>query len=351
MINKKKIIINATLFISVFILTIYAVFRGKNLKHVGAVIGQCNYLWLIPAVLCVLFFIYGESFIIWHMLKSCGIFVKRKICFLFSSVGFFFSCVTPSATGGQPMQLYFMKKEKIPVPVATVILMVITITYKMVLVFIGIGIPFFASDFLEHYLGDLLFIYDIGLTLNIVFVLGLIMMVFHPTLAKRMMMAIFGYLEKCHILKHKEGRLNKLEKSMNQYNATAAFVKENKKLMVQVFVITLIQRIAMFAVTYFVYRAFSLKGTFWLAIVFLQATISVAVDMLPLPGGMGISETMFLSLFGSVFGEKFLVPGLVLSRGLSYYSELLISAIFTLVAVAYFSLGAKKQSKCRQNSY
>ena len=53
--------------------------------------------------------------------------------------------------------------------------------------------------------------------------------------------------------------------------------------------------------------------------------------MLPLPGGMGISETLFLNIFVPVFGSC-LLPGMVLSRGLGYYGELLISAFFTVVA-------------------
>ncbi len=42
--------------------------------------------------------------------------------------------------------------------------------------------------------------------------------------------------------------------------------------------------------------------------------------MLPLPGGMGISETLFLTIFSPVFGGL-LLPGMVLSRGLGYYGS------------------------------
>jgi uncharacterized membrane protein YbhN (UPF0104 family) len=66
--------------------------------------------------------------------------------------------------------------------------------------------------------------------------------------------------------------------------------------------------------------------------------------MLPLPGGMGISETLFLSIFRPVFGTL-LLPGMVLSRGLGYYSELLISALFTLVAVVVFQRREIKKEK------
>ena len=61
----------------------------------------------------------------------------------------------------------------------------------------------------------------------------------------------------------------------------------------------------------------------------LQAVISVSVDMLPLPGGMGISEALFMTIFAPVFGTV-LLPAMVLSRGMGYYGELLVSAVFTI---------------------
>ena len=72
----------------------------------------------------------------------------------------------------------------------------------------------------------------------------------------------------------------------------------------------------------------------------LQGTISVAVDMLPLPGGMGISEQLFLIIFLPVFGSELLLPGMILSRGLGYYTELILSALLTIVA--NFTIGRKK---------
>ena len=233
------------------------------------------------------------------------------------------------------MQIYFMKKEKIPIPVSTVILMIVTIIYKLVLVAIGLGIVLFARGFLNTYLGDVLFIFYLGLGLNIFCVTFMMILVFHPFLAKRIMTLGHTILEKLHLLRKKEGRLAKLEASMDMYNDTAAYIRQHPMLMLNVFLITFGQRIALFTVTYFVYRAFSLTGTPMITLITLQAVIAVSVDMLPLPGGMGISETLFLIIFAPVFGEL-LLPGMVLSRGLGYYSELLISALFTLVAVVVF---------------
>ena len=329
--SRKKIIFNGVFLAVVFALTIYGVFHGEDLSSMMDAIHRADKRWLIPGIALVAFFIWGESIIIWYMMRSSGIQLKKRTCFLFSSVGFFFSCITPSASGGQPMQIYYMKKEKISIPVSTVILMIVTITYKLVLVVIGIGIAIFGRGFLHKYLEGILPVFYLGLALNIFCVTFMTILVFHPLLAKAIMVKGMKLLERLHLVKKKDGRLKKLEDSMDTYRNTAAYLKNNPFVIVKVIGITFIQRMALFAVTWFVYQAFGLHGTGFWEILFLQAVISVSVDMLPLPGGMGISETLFLNIFSPVFWGL-LLPGMVLSRGLGYYGELLISAAFTVVA-------------------
>ena len=341
----KKILIDAILFFVIIGLTLYGVLHGEDISGLGDAIKECNTLWLIPAVPLVLFFIAGESIVIWHMLDCYGIYVKERFCFLFSAVGFFFSCVTPSATGGQPMQIYFMKKEDIPVPIATVILLVVTIIYKFVLVVVGIGLWLFAGGFLAEYVAEARWVFYLGILLNVGCVILMCVVVFHPSFAKKTLILGAKLLERIHILKHKEERLDKIERSMNHYHEAAEFMSSHWGMIARVFIITVVQRFAMFAVTYFVYRAFSLNSMNFFEVMFLQAVISVSVDMLPLPGGMGISEGLFMVIFKKVFGEALLIPGLILSRGLGYYSELFLSAIFTLVAVVVFQVREHKKVK------
>ena len=341
--NKtKKIIFNTIFLVVVFGLTIYGVFHGEDLGAVMDAIQSADKIWLLPGVALVAFFIWGESIIIWYMMRSYGIHLRKRVCFLFSSVGFFFSCITPSASGGQPMQIYYMKKEKISIPVATVILMIVTITYKFVLVAIGVGIAVFGRGFLHRYLTGIMPIFYLGLALNIFCVTFMTVLVFHPDLARNFLVKGLKILEKLHIVRKKHSRLKKLEDSMDTYRETAAYLRTHPRVIFHVILITFAQRMALFAVTWFVYRAFSLSGTGFWTVLILQAVISVSVDMLPLPGGMGISETLFLNIFVPVFGSL-LLPGMVLSRGLGYYGELFISAFFTVIA--QLTIGQKTNEK------
>jgi uncharacterized protein (TIRG00374 family) len=276
------------------------------------------------------------------MMRSFEIRLKKRTCFLFSAVGFFFSCITPSASGGQPMQIYYMKKEQIPIPVSTVILMIITITYKLVLVIVGLGILLFGRGFLHHYLEGILPVFYLGVALNVLCVSFMTLLVFHPVLTEQILLKGLSVLEKLHIIRHREKRLQKLTDSMQVYRETAAYLKNNKRIIFHVILITFAQRFALFFVTWLVYRSFHLSGTSMMDVVFLQSVISISVDMLPLPGGMGISESLFLNIFSPVFKDV-LLPAMVLSRGMGYYGELFVSALFTVIAQIYYTRKSRRR--------
>ncbi|MBU9727958.1 lysylphosphatidylglycerol synthase transmembrane domain-containing protein [Diplocloster modestus] len=341
--GKKKNILNLLFLAAVFGLTIYGVFKGEDLHAVLHALTKVKLWYLLFGMIFVIFFIWGESIIIHYMLGTLSIRTRKRTCFLYSCVGFFFSCITPSASGGQPAQIYYMKKNEIPISVSTLVLMVVTITYKSILVFTGLFLVIFQRGFVNRYLTGILPVFYLGVALNVFCCAIMLVLVFHPVLAKNIMQACLKLLVRMHILKDKPERAERLTNSMEQYTATAAYFKKNKKVIVNVTLITFVQRFALFFVTYLVYRAFGLSGTSIYDVMMLQAAISIAVDMLPLPGGMGISEKLFLMIFPAVFGTALLLPGMILSRGLAYYSQLLFSAAMTVVA--HFVIGKPKPER------
>lgn len=339
--SKKKKIANILFLAMVFFLTIYSVFHGEDLKAVLQAIKGVNPWYLIPAVGGVIFFIWGESIIIHYMFGTLDIKTKKRTCFQYSCIGFFFSCITPSASGGQPAQIFYMRKNKIPIPVATLVLMVVTITYKSVLVVIGLYVAFFQRGFVHQYLEKILPIFYLGVGLNVFCCIAMSLLVFCPSLARGIVMKGLSLLERIHILKKKEARTQRLEISMDHYRDTSEYFKTHKKVIGNVLWITFLQRFGLFFVTWFVYKSFGLSGASVYDVVMLQAVVSVSVDMLPLPGGMGISENLFLAIFKTIFAGGLLLPGMILSRGIAYYVQLLFSAVMT--AVAHVTIGSAEK--------
>ena len=340
--NRKKLL-NLLLLAVVFGLTVWAVFRGENPRELLACLRTADPGLVVLSVACVLGFILGEAGIIRYLMGCLGVPVRRFHCCLYSFIGFFYSCITPSASGGQPMQVAAMRRDGIPVAVSTVVLAIVTITYKLVLVVVGIVVLALRPARIMALLDPVLPVVWLGLGLNVVCVALLLLLVFHPTLVERCARWALGLLHRLRPFRHPERQLERLERMIGQYSGAAEFYRSHKHVVVHVFLMTVLQRSLLFLITWLTYRAFSLSGEGPVFLTSLQAMISVAVDMLPLPGGMGISETLFLTIFEPVFGSELILPAMVVSRGVSYYSQLLISAVMT--AAASFILGGKRKKK------
>lgn len=323
---------NTIFLIVVFALTIWSVFHGEDLGQTFEYLQSVNAVYIIPGIACVVLFIIGESVIINYMLRSLGTRVQFGHCCLYSFIGFFYSCITPSASGGQPMQVVAMRKDNIPVAVSTVVLAIVTITYKLVLVVIGLAVVIVRPPVVMAYMDTVEELVWLGLALNVGCIALLLLLVFHPKLVKNCAAGILKLINRIRPFRHPEKIYQKLDDMADQYIGTADYYRAHKGTILIVFLITILQRCLLFLVTWLTYRAFSLSGESLMTILLLQAMISVAVDMLPLPGGMGISENLFLRMFLPVFGAELVLPGMVVSRGISYYTQLLLSAVMTVAA-------------------
>jgi uncharacterized protein (TIRG00374 family) len=335
--SKRKRLFNIAFLVIVFALTLYGVLRGHNISEVVFAMHHADIRYILLAIGCVFLFLSGQALIIWIMMRSLHQDQKMWKCLLYSFTGYFYCSITPFASGGPPMQIFYMRKEKVPIPVSSIVMLIVTFMFKAVLVVVGFGLLLFGRDLIGRCLGGVLPIFGIGLFLTIGFSFLLALFIFRPNLAKKAMLKGLGWLERKRLMKHKEGRRERLSESMDKYRETALFFKSHLLLMVLVFCLTLLQRFCLFLATYCVYRAFGLRGISVWVIVILQAAISISADMLPLPGGMGVSEALFLSIFAAVFGAGLVFPGMVLSRGITYYVQLLFCA--AMAVVSHFALG------------
>ena len=110
--SAKKRTLQIAVFLLIMFLTFYTLFSGRNLGEIMRAAAEMSPWYLIPAVGLALFYVCAEGFMIWYLLNAMRE-KKNSLfrCFQYSFIGFFYSGITPSATGGQPVQLYSLAKE------------------------------------------------------------------------------------------------------------------------------------------------------------------------------------------------------------------------------------------------
>ena len=94
-----------------------------------------------------------------------------------------------------------------------------------------------------------------------------------------------------------------------------------------IFAVTCLQRLLSCVGTYAVYRGLGLCGTGVMDIALLQAAVYITVEILPLPGAQGISEAVYHTAFSGIFTGTSLPVSMCVTRGISFYLNLLIGLI------------------------
>ena len=331
-VQVRKWIFNIAFFVIIIGLTIYFVFRGSDLSSAWDILAGADPFWCVFAVVLVVLFIVSESVIIAYLARSLSIAINFAHCVLYSFVGFFFSAITPSASGGQPFQIVFMRRDGVPISTSCAILAVVTILYKTVLILIGLLVFIFRPAPLMNIIYPCLGWYILGLVLNIVFVTALIIMVFKPRIIEVPALAFFDFFARVFHFKNSQEKRDSLLDGIHKYASVTANFKNSAFTLCVAFGLTALQRFFLFLVTYVSALALYQTHTNAPLIVSTQAMISVAVDMMPMPGGSGLAEFLFQRAFAPLVAKEILLPMLILSRGIGYYTQIILGGIGTVVA-------------------
>lgn len=326
--NIRRNVVSVFIFLTIMCLTFYTVLHGQDWSQVGNALKQLSFPWLMLILVTALFFVCAEGGMIWHLLRAVNPGGSGFIrCISYSFIGFFYSGITPSATGGQPMQLYYMKKDGNSLSGSSVVLMTVALIYKFVLVMIGGAMLVFWRNPLRIHLRGYFFLYLLGLSLNILLVGILLAVMLAPERIRGIICRTEEILVRLGLLKASGKRKEKISQFIDGYRNAMVFLRKRKGSVGAVVVITFLQRCSLFFLTGLVYLGFSQKGTGIVTIMLLQAAVSVAVDMLPLPGAQGITELLYYRVFGTVFAGGYLMPSLYVTRGVSFYFLLLVSLL------------------------
>lgn len=299
--------------------------RGQPVSVLWANIKRLNPWLLLPGLGMMFGYVSCEASCTWQILRSMGHRVPWRHCLGYSFVGFYVSSITPSATGGQPAQIYYMSKDGIPVAHGALNMMLIASCYQVAALLWGIGAWLFLPS-VRAVAGKglgLLLLY--GATMMIILTLGMVALMFLPGPARRIGKSVLKLAFKLRVLRDPEAAEAKLEKLLQEYSSGADCVKGNPGLALRVLLLCLVQQGLLFSVPWTVYLAFGLSKTTWVQIAGLQALLTLAVCNLPLPGAVGPAEGGFVKAFAAVFGAELVTPAMLVSRGISFYAFLLIS--------------------------
>ena len=320
------IIKNGGLFALIVIVTLRVFIFNGNFKNTYNVMSNVNLNYIFIAILVMGVVVLCEAINIKRSLKLFKENTTILHCIQYSLVGIFFSSITPSASGGQPMQLYFMDKKKINVSSGMLALLICLASYQFVVVFLGCISIIFNWNFFNKLLGSFSLLFFVGMFLNTV-LLGFIVLAIFSKKAIYSFVNFIVNIVKCFSEEKASSLKEKALVEIERYKESAVYLKGQKKFIINTVLITMIQIIALHSIPFWAYKSLGLSGATVYQFVLIQAALYITGAVLPLPGAVGIGEGGFLVFFKSFFPSHMTNSAMVISRGISFYLMVLISGI------------------------
>ena len=126
--NRRRRLIEILFFLAVMALSFYTVFHGQDISLIWEEMQKLSALSICAAIVTALFFVSAEGIMIYYLLRALGGKSGLLRCISYSFIGFFYSGITPSATG------FYINNPRCP--------MMKFYTIKLLLIMVSYNIPF-----------------------------------------------------------------------------------------------------------------------------------------------------------------------------------------------------------------
>ncbi|MGI6254614.1 MAG: lysylphosphatidylglycerol synthase transmembrane domain-containing protein [Acutalibacter sp.] len=287
-----------------------------------------GYLSLGVVIILVYFLFEGEIFRL--LLRSQGYHIRVAGGLKNALLGLYYSYITPSSTGGQPMQsAYLLRDYQVPVGISSAVLIIKFMCFQCAFVLVS------AASFVGMY-GKLVMMTPalipfiiLGLVINggsIVF----FALLFHKPILHRICLFAKWLAEKFRFLHKRDGLLESIDRFEADFGSYTDDFKGKQKSLFAAVLLSIPQFVLQMSVIYFIFRAFGYHQVSYWEILAVQSLLQVSVSFMPMPGASGAQEIGFSSFFRHYFVNDDLYAAVMVWRFFTYYLVVIAGAILVV---------------------
>ena len=249
----------------------------------------------------------------------------------------FFHAKTPFAVGGQPYEIYTLKKSKLKITEATNVSIVNFIVYQIALVLLGIIAIVYNHHLVLLKENDLLKnLVVIGFLVNFIVIVALFLLTCTKKINKILMKFIIKVLNKIHLVKNKDEKIKQFNEYLNEFHQGAKILLQDKKLFIKLIFVHFIGLISSYLIPLTLAYAMGISSYTGIEAIVLSSYVMLIGAFVPIPGGTGGLEYGFMTFYGSFIKGSKLNAIMLLWRFITYYFAMILGAIL---------LGIRKKEK------
>ena len=247
-------------------------------------------------------------------------------------IGQYFNCITPSASGGQPMQAYYFVRFGVPLGNALTALLSRFIVYQFVLTVYSVTalLAGFKTEGKLLIEGGLMPLVFVGFTINTGVIIGLLMVALWKNGTVKAANGLITLLTKMRIIKNPMKWRLYFTREVNKFHDNFKFIKKNVWVIVKAAFFTSIQLLLYLNISFLLYCGFfPERDMFWGRIITYQAYVQMFSSFMPLPGAMGAAELGYAGFFNKIFGD-YTGAATLLWRIFTFYMPIIVGIVHQL---------------------
>ena len=326
---RTKQILNFVLIFGTFLIVLAIGISDNNLGDTIRALRTMNPGWVALCALAFVAFVLCDTLSIMYFLSRQGYRVPlRKVLFT-SLAGQYYSNITPGASGGQPMQIYYLHKENVPTGVATSSIVMRFVCYQLMLSVIGTVLWIIYRPFVAQQTGNGQWILIVGYVYNLIMVTLVITLALWKNLVLRL--ADFGIRLARRWIRHPEETRERLHRQVESFHGSVMAYRDRPLDFLIQLLIGGLQLMCLMSIVYFIYRGMNLDEYGYWPVVTMSVMEYLAAAYTPLPGASGAQEGVFSMYFDRIFPNSMGFAALLLWRFFTYYISIMIGFVAVLV--------------------
>ena len=289
----------------------YLVFSGQVDEFVTSLAGV-DLAWIVAGVICFLFYyVFGVVAYALSIIADPDNPVGIRDLMSVEASGVFFMRLTPNSAGAPPAQIYRLTRAGLSVGEASALNFTRTVLYEAGEgVFAAIMLVFCGGYFYETF-GDVTLIGLFLFGFKVVQVGAMLFLCLFP----KPVVAIGNWALRLYEM---------VNTQVVKFSAAFKRSAKNVREMLMTMAVTLLQLGCMYALPWFVLRAFGEPADFLICLA-SGSMLELLINAVPLPGGAGGAEVGFAILFQGMYGVH-TTAGFVIWRAVEYLLPVLIAA-------------------------
>ncbi len=325
------------IFVSIFLVAILVIYSTKNdFDSMLNIIKNMQLSFVFLAILILILSYVFESLILYLLINKVN-HTKHKYPFshaiLLNFSGQFFNGITPFSSGGQPFQIYYLsKKKRLSISRVTLTLLASFILFQLTIFLYSILSISTRYNFFKAHIPNVFYIILIALIVNLIVPTFVFLLSEIPPFKRFIVDKVLVGISSFFLFKRLNKHIPKIEKHIDDFRKEIRMFLKNKVLILISLLVSLL-RLAMFfsipAILFLALGYYETVETYWYEMLVGAALVNMVSSIIPLPGGTGGAEIMFITVFSSVFGFDDVVVASVsiVWRVITYYLALIIGML------------------------